>query len=105
MPDGRLAAAGGYVLLARTMAAFAVGLLRRPVARRHGLIVRILIEVRPYVRVTGFTCVTAHVRCGGWRRLRQTKGRYREEYKDGDTYPLSSEHVSSIHTYCAGKLL
>ena len=105
MPDGRLPAAGGYVLLARTMAAFTAGLLRRPVARRHGLIVRILIEIRPYVRVTGLTCVTAHVPCGGRRRLRRTKGRYQEEYKDGDTYPLSSEHVSSIHTYCDGKLL
>ena len=105
MPDGRLAAAGGYVLLARTMAAFAAGLLRRPVARRHGLIVRILIEIRPYVRVTGFTWITAHVRCSGRRRLRRTKGRYQEEYKDGDTNPLSSEHVSSIHTYCDGKLL
>jgi hypothetical protein len=37
--------------------------------------VRILIEARPYVGVTGFTCVTAHVSGRGWRRLRRTKAR------------------------------
>jgi len=75
VPDGRLAAAGRQVFLSRTMTAFATGLVRRPIAPRESLIVRILIEARPYVGVTGFTCVAAHVTGGCRWRLRRTKGR------------------------------
>jgi len=104
MPDGRFPATGCHVLLPRTVTTFTAGLLGRPVARRQRLIVWVLIEAGPYIRVASFTCVTAEI-CVRGRRLRRTKGCYKDEYDDSDTYPLPSEHVNRIHTYKATKLL
>jgi len=67
--DGGLSAMGRHVFLPRTVAAFASGQSRRPVARGHCLIVRVLIEGRPHVHVAGLTGVAPHKTGGRRRRL------------------------------------
>jgi hypothetical protein len=64
--DGGLATLRSDVILPRTVTTLAPGLLGRTVARGHRLVVRILIEARPYVGVTGLTGGAAHETVG-WR--------------------------------------
>jgi hypothetical protein len=67
--DGGLAASSLYVRFSGTMAALTPGLFRRLFARRNGLVMGILIETGPNIRMTCLTNCAAYVRgCAGTRR-------------------------------------
>src|ERR1035441_4104764 len=82
--DGRLPAARLHVLPCRSMTTFAARLLLRLLTRRDALVVRILIEVHPYVGMAGFTRVTAG-KTG-------TRGRRRRLALDRKSTRLNSSH-------------
>lgn len=95
--NGPRPAAGLDMPLRGSMASLAAGTLRRLLARGDALVVRILVEIQPHVRVTRFTDVAPDEsvrRSRGGRGWRRASGGEDGEGKDGK--PYQSAHPSNI---------
>jgi hypothetical protein len=108
--DGCLSAVRLNVRLGRPMTAFAAGVGRLFFADRNTLEMRILVELEPYVCVTGFTGIAADVSIFwriGFRRVRALGGRRnkdekREHLKKSAGSPLDGMRVvSTFHSLYA----
>jgi hypothetical protein len=83
------------------MATLAAGLFWGFGARGDGLVVGVLVEVRPDVGVAGFACVGANVagRCGRLRLLSREERKAKEQSSETD----ESHHTLRIKGWVEGR--